>query len=401
VTAPIQFSDLLTTQTSAQVRTTLVGALKTLGIPADQWNAGGALSVMLTVIATTYAMLTVLMAQAIGSGFLPTASGQWLTLLAYYVYGVTRPGGTFANGQVTLTNTAGGSFVYGAQQVVFLDTVNGQTYLNIDPLSLVGVGATATIAIQCQASGTIGSAAPGEINALVTQMPGVTVANASAVVGLDPMTDANLRTLCLNRLAASSVRGPRNAYAYAIQVAVNSLTGAPVNVNRFSISRSSHTGIVSIVVASPSGVPLSTDVAGVVTSIESGVPGLVPPFSGARPDCVTVNTTAAIGVPYSKVLTLWTIATAGVSAAQSAAAAAAALTTYLESYPVGGVTTDEGSGLFASGIAAAISAGAPAPLITVEGASASLGSDVALALVAGQVATNSVSTINVRQVTLS
>ena len=223
----ISVEDLLTPQTPAQTRTTLVNALVTLGVPADQWNPGGAFSVILTVIATVYANLTVLLAQAIGSGFLPTATGGWLTLLAIYVYGVTRPAATFASGAITLTNGGGGTFTYVVGAVTFFGHDQRPERLPKHRSDRARPELDANRReIKCTAAGAIGSAAPGEINALVTQMPAVTVSNGLSVVGQDAMGDDDLRTLCTNSLGASSVRGPRSAYAYAISVAVNAVTGA-------------------------------------------------------------------------------------------------------------------------------------------------------------------------------
>ena len=88
--------------------------------------------------------------------------------------------------------------------------------------------------------------------------------------------------------------------------------------------------MVAIVVASPSGVPDANDVIGVANSIESGVPGLSPPFSGARPDCVTVTTAGATGIVYSATLTVWALGTAGVTATDVQDAVAASLVAYIE-----------------------------------------------------------------------
>lgn len=384
----IAITDLLQSQTATQVRTTMVNALVTLGIPADKWRPGGSLSVMLTVIATVYSQFTVLMAQAIGSGFLETASGGWLTLLAYYVYGVTRPPATFASGAITLTNT-GGVQNYGIGQVVFKDSTSGQTYTNTQAVSL-GPNASQTVTIQCTTAGAAGSAPPGEIDTLVTQMLGVTVSNAAAVVGQDALDDPSLRILCQNKLGALSVRGPRSAYAYAISVAVNAVTGAPVNINRQSISRSSHTGTVTIVVASPAGVPDPNDVTGVENSIEQGVPNLSPPFSGARPDCVTVDVSAATGVNYTPTLTVYALAAPGLASSDVATQVAAAITSYLSTYPVGGVPIGNTDALWGSGVESAASQGTTAKIVSIFNATANIEGAPDLVLSSGQVAVDEV-----------
>jgi hypothetical protein len=351
----ISIQDLLVPVTAPQARANAVTALVAMGIRADLWRVGGSLSTMLTVVTAAYAQFTILFAQAIASGFLTTATGGWLTLLAFYVYGVTRPVATFATGLLTLTNTLGGVYNYAAGAATFLDSTSKQTYTNLDPIAL-GPLSTQTIRIQCTAAGTIGNAPPGEVDALVTTMLGVTCGNASAIAGSDALSDPGLVALCLAKLGATSVRGPRNAFAFAVSVALNAVNGAPVNINRQSVSRSSHTGTVTIVVAAPSGAPDPNDVAGVVTSIETGVPGLSPPFAGVRPDCVTVNVSGAVPVSYSPAITVWGAAGPGIVAGALEEQIAAAINDYIEDFPVGGVATDQGRGLWGSGIETAIGA---------------------------------------------
>ena len=221
-------------------------------------------------------------------------------------------------------------------------------------------------------------------------MLGVTCGNASSVVGQDAMNDANLRTLCLNKLGALSVRGPRSAYAYAIQVALNPVTGGPVNINRWTITRSSHTGTVAIVVASPAGAADPNDIDGIETSIESGVPGLSPQWSGARPDCVTVGVTGATTVDYPPDLVVWVLNSPGLVANDVETEIAAALTTYIENFPIGGVTTDQGTGLWATGLEAQVQQATEATVYSIEGA-------FDLNMVAGQVPVDGI-TVEVRLV---
>ena len=106
----IAVTDLLTPVTAAQMRTTLVSLMVTLGVRADLWRAGGVASTILTVCANTAATFSSLMVAALSGNYLDYASGSWLVLLAYYVYGVTALPATFASGEYTLTNTGGGVY---------------------------------------------------------------------------------------------------------------------------------------------------------------------------------------------------------------------------------------------------------------------------------------------------
>jgi hypothetical protein len=338
----LTLQQILTPQTSAQIRAQMVTTLQGLGVPANQWAATGVASTILTVAATVLSLFSNQISNFVAGFFLPTATGGLLQLLAQYVYGVTVPQATFASGSYLLTNIGGGVYPYAAGAFQCQNAVTGQTYTN--PVGFtIPASSTLTIQIQATTAGTVGNANPGDISVIVTSALGVTGTNPASVVGLDPPTDAAIRQLCLNSLGARSVRGPRTAYAYAIQVALNTVTGNPVNINRWTVSSDSHTGDVSVVVASPSGTPDPNDVAGVVVSIEAN----------ARPDAVTVTTSGASVVPYSPVVTPWVIAPVGVSAAQLQTAIATAITNFLDGpqSPIGGnAAADDAHPLGFSGV---------------------------------------------------
>lgn len=372
----ISITDLLTPLTADQVRTTMVTTLVTLGIPADKWKKGGSLSTLLTVCATVIASFTSLLAQAIGSGFLETAAGNWLTLLAHFVYGVDRPEATFATGPLTLTNAGGGTFDYAAGQATFLDPTTKKQFTNVNPFHLDPLSSL-TIDIIASDAGSASSAAVGQISELVTFMLEVTCSNPSDVVGQDAMADPELRALCLASLGARSVRGPRTAYEYAVQVAKNSVTGAGVNVNRWRVTPNSHTGHVGVVVASPSGPVTSTDLTGVDTSIEAN----------ARPDAVTVDLSGATTKAYVHSIVVWCKALPGYTEAAVSAAVGKALLAYFQSYPIGGEPKDSASGVWATGVEGKITSSFPG-IFAVDGLDD-------MALTASQVATNSI-TISVR-----
>jgi hypothetical protein len=358
---------LLQPVTAAQFRQTLVNNLKTLGVPADQWISGSVASTLLTVVSMALALTSSLLAQTINGFFLPTATGATLQLLAFYVYGVTPPVATFASGNLTLTNTGGGVYAQGAGTYTVQNPATGQTYVNSQAFTLGAVGSSTailTVPFSAVNSGSIGNAAPGTITTQVTSLNGVTVTNPAALVGLDPLSDAALRALCLNSLGVRSVRGPRNAYGYAVQTAVNSVTGAPVNVNRYSISESSHTGIVTIYLASPAGGVTPTDILGVAANIQLLV----------RPAGVTVAVLSAQPVAYSTTLTVWCVTPQGVSATAVSSAVASQLTTFFAGLNIGGnIAADDANpsgnfqGILGSSVVAAIGQGAATLGVTITG----------------------------------
>jgi hypothetical protein len=355
----IPISSLLSSPTRAQFRATMVNELVTLGVPADKWIAGGVSSSILTVVSMSLELMAATLATIINGFFLQTATGNGLILLAYYMYGVVAPAATFATGAVIFVNGGGGVYSgpsYAAGQVLVLNPDTGITYETTQDLNLGAVGslnASQTVNVRAMTAGTVGNSNPGAIDQLSTTLLGVTVSNADAVVGQDAIGDVALRTLCLNSLGARSVRGPRTAYAYAVQTATNSVTGALVNINRWSITNDSHFGTVGIVVASPAGAADPNDVSGVVANVEAV----------ARPGGITANVSSASNVAIAQNLTVWATAPLGVSATALATAASTALTNYMATYPIGGILADDDAspggitGIFADGMKGAIAAG--------------------------------------------
>lgn len=391
----IPIASLLTPIPATTFRQQMVQNLVTMGVPADQWAAGGVFSTILTVVSIILGSLSTLLATVTNGFFLPTATGQGLVLLAQYMYGVTAPTATFASGTATFTNTSGASYSKPAGSVSISNPNSptaGLTYTNTQTLTLGAVGsptASATVNIQATVIGSAGNASPATITNIVSPtMPGVTVSNAASVVGLDAPSDATVRQLCLNSLGVRSVRGVRTAYGFAVQVATNSVTGLPVNINRWSISNNSHTGTVTVVVAAPGGAPTSTDVAGVVTSIENN----------ARPQAITVNTVGASVSADTNQMTVWASFPTMTTIAQVQAAIAAALVTLYQNYPIGGVTADDDAnpggftGLLADakvGVIAGAVQSLGGTLISVQGATD-------LSLTSTEVAGNSLPTPIVR-----
>lgn len=350
----IAFSDLLVPLTTDQVRTNLVQILVGLGVPADKWRKGGVFSTILTSFAMIYAMFTSLFAQAIGSGFLTTAKGGWLTWVAFYMYGVTRPAATFASGNLTLVNSGGAVLSYTAGQLIFGNAATGKQYVNTGVVSL-GANSTGTFPIAATVAGSASSAAPGQITGFVTPVLGVTCTNAATVAGSDAMSDPDLVLFCLDRLQSLSPGGAPGAYRFAVRTALNG--GVPVNINRVTVVLNPSTGTVGVYAASPSGAPSAGD----ITAANDNVAAV------ATPDGITASVISATLLPYSPQLTVYAEALPGVNAADVLAALQLALVDFFATYNVGGLPKNAGNGLWASTIDGVIKAAHPA-IYAIDGA---------------------------------
>lgn len=347
---PFDITTLLQPWTQDGVRASMVTALVGMGIRADLWPKGGVAGSVMTDMAGRIAAQANDAIAAIKAGWLPTATGGWLTWVALYFYGITRREATFASGSLTVTNTAGGVYNEAPFTVTFQDSASKKTYVNVDAIALAaGPGPTQTIQIQAVEAGSASNAAPLQIDTVVTSLPGVTCSNAAPVLGIDAQSDEELRQECWDSLGARSVRGPRTAYAFAIQIALNSITQTPVNINRWTVTSSSHKGQVTVVIASPSGVPDANDVTGVATSIEAV----------ARPECVQVTTLAATKLVYSGPVVVYLPPSPGLLQATVAQAVLDAIDAFFVSYPIGGRTADGVTGVHGSGIEGAIAGAFP------------------------------------------
>lgn len=375
----LTLTDLFTPLTEAQVFETFLATLETSGVPARSWRTGGVYRNILRIVARSYSGLTTVMSEFAKAGFLDSASGGWLTLLARYVYGVERRAATFATGRVLFTNIGGGVYTNAAGTVTVLWPGTKKAYVTTAALTLLTPGATQLVNVQAVEEGSASSAAPGLIDTLETQLLGVTVTNPLSVVGSDAQDDESLQQLCRDKLAALSLRGPRGAYGYAVGVAKR-VDGTPVNINRYAATRNETTGVVTVHVASPSGAPVVDDLAAVADSIEVW----------ARPDTVTAVVAAATPVAFARTLTVWAKSAAGVSAAGIAADVDAALVALVAAYEIGGLTKPPSAQgyLYATNIEGTAK-GANRTIFAIDG----VGAD--LPLNAGQVATLA-TTLNVR-----
>lgn len=316
---------LFTEETTDAVFEKFLVSLELLGLRPRLWKEGGALRTILKIVASVYAGFTSIIVSIAKMGFLPESSGGWLTLLAYAVYGVERIPSTFATGELRLTNSGGGIYSVPIGSLRVSNIVTGKTFENVEIVNL-NPGDSLLFDFRATEIGSASNSPIGSITKLETILPGVAVNNESAVVGSDEESDVALRQRCLDKLGTISGLGPRGAYAYATKSAKRP-DGTYVDVNRLRISPSSSTGIVSIVVASASGIPIPSDLPYIVENIEAL----------ARPDTVTVTVASATSVTMTKSYTVWAKRTEGLDVAGLETIVQNALLILGSTYPIGGI----------------------------------------------------------------
>jgi phage-related baseplate assembly protein len=329
-TVTFNLDDLVTPLSRQEVQKAIYDVLSALGVNTTSWKPGAVVRTIIVGCSSVIAGLSTLQAQIARAGFLELSSGVWLTALAHYVYGIDRIEATFATGEVTLTNTAGGIYSLGTEDFTVKSPVTGQTYKNTEAFDLGPAGGghdTVTIPIRATEPGAAGSAAAASITSLVTTLDGVTCSNASPLTSVDGEDDVSLKRRCSEMLGALSPMGPWDAYAAAVRNATRD-DGSPLGITRMRITKDGY-GNVTVHVAGASGAvsdPDDIDVA--LEAIEQN----------AVPLCVTPHVESATAKPVPVTYEVWMYNTSGRSEAQITDTIASRITALINGQPIGGNT---------------------------------------------------------------
>lgn len=377
--------DLTTPLTRDQVTARIYAAIAALGVNTTTWKPGSVVRTMIAAAAIVLAAFSRLQALIAKSGFLETAEGAWLTLVARYVYGVERDVATFAEGSITLTNTGGGIYDLDAEDVVFRNG-DGKQYRNTTAFSLAPL-ATVTIPIRAVEAGSASSSGPNTITELVTPLLGVTATNATSVVGLDEEKDPALRARASAKLGSLSPFGPWDAYRYAATQARRA-DGTAIGVTRARTLKDGFGGTTTYVATASGGVTgdaddPATDLGAVNEAIQRN----------AAPLPVSATVASATTVPVAVTYRAWMYNTSGLTEAAIKAAIQARLVDFFAGQPIGGNVVGSPPGLiYQDAIRTAIGATLPqifhveinppaADVTLAESAVATLGAVTATAIV--------------------
>ncbi len=344
MTATIE--ELTTPLTRQEVQQSIYDVLAAVGVNTTAWKPGAVVRTMIVAVSIVLASLSTLMALIAKSGFLETAEGAWLTLVAKHVFNVEREGAAFATGEITLVNASGGIYVVDPDDLTFT-TVAGVEYRNTTGFTLVA-SSSITVPIQAVEVGTPSSAGPLAITVMNTPLTGVTCSNANALVGRDPEADAPLRARCSEKLGALSPNGPWDAYSFAVRNATRA-DGSLVPVNRVRLTKDGF-GNVTVYCATPTGPVEPADLVILDEAVQHN----------AAPLAVTATVLSATAVPVAVTYELWMYNTSGLTEAQVRAAVDKQLVAFMSAQPIGGNVIDPDPGkIFRDAIRAAIGAAVP------------------------------------------
>jgi hypothetical protein len=326
----VSLEALITPLTREQAKASIYAVLAAVGVNTTTWKSGAVVRTIIAALAIIVAAFSALVANLARSGFLDYSTGDWLTLLARYVYGVERLTSTQGTGTITLINTGGGVFTLDPGDLVVKHATTNKTYTNTATISLGAFATLTDVPVIAVELGTASNANPGTITTFESSLLGVTVTNTTAVVGTDDESDPLLRVRCREKLGSLSPNGPWDAYAYVAKTAKRA-DGSLIGVTRVHSKKDGYGNVYVYCATATGGVTgdntdPDTDLGAIALQIQKS----------AEPLGVTSHTLSAVAKSVNLVYQVWLYNTSGLTDAQVQALIATELTRYASAAPIGG-----------------------------------------------------------------
>jgi phage-related baseplate assembly protein len=327
----ISLASLIKPVTTAELETTILGLLQTLGFSTTSWQSGSVPLTLVKIAATTGAEVATHVSNLAQGGFLKLAAAlknadgtdlvEWLDLIAESQYQEPRTQAGSTVGKERLVDTAsGGPFTIAVGQLTFAYTSNPVLrYTNITGGTLAQ-GGILDLDIRAESPGASYNVPNGTITTLLTPLPGVNVYNPVVIgsswittAGVDRESNTSLEQKCSTKWASIGSAASRDAYVYWAKKAAPTITRVVVvDDNPFG------PGTVRLIIASAAGPATADELQDVKDYI--GAVGAVDPNKGTKPDTTTVYVESAVNRAITLTATVKVLA-ANLTAAQSAAAA--------------------------------------------------------------------------------
>jgi uncharacterized phage protein gp47/JayE len=259
----ISVLSLFTAETAAKILSSGLEIAQVLGLPVSTWRNGDPTKSLYHYLAEVLAAREEKSVQFAKAGFLSTAEGEWATLQALEVYGVTRGEATYATPTVTLRNDGGGVFPdLGDGGLVVKATATGKTYRSTNNPGTLGPGGVLTFELIAEESGAASSVGTDEIDDFVSPAElatfDVVITGSTAAAAQDQQSETELKDQCGDTLGALSPNGAPDAYEY---VCKNSELTGVTEINRATAIPDDDTGEVTIYVAGAAGAVTAPSIA--------------------------------------------------------------------------------------------------------------------------------------------
>ena len=317
------YATLTTPVTQAAYLSQILATLAAQGFPVTAWQVGNAGRTLAVADATALADLRAVIADVARGGYLDTATGDWLTLLAAGLFDITRTPAVYAVGSVTLSCLpTAGPYSITAGALVVTDGTRRWRSTNTTTQTLPSNGSL-VVEVRAESPGTAYNVSGSALilTPVSPALAGVTVTAASdwiAPSGTPEESDASLRARCRAKWGTLGRGATDSAYVYWARTG----HADAANVTRAAVVWGSGDGTLTVYLAGPAG-PVSS---GVVTTVDAWLDTNKPG---------TDNPTAASAT--ARVVSL--IATVTVASASDSTAnralATDALTAYFASLDIG------------------------------------------------------------------
>lgn len=330
--------ELTTPLTKDEIEDSIYAAIEARGTKTTSWQEGAIARTIIAGASIIMAAFSKLQATLAKSGFLELAEGSWLSLVALYVFGVTRNAGTFAAGEIEFNNGGGGVFSFGVGDVVAFNPATDKTYRNTEAFSLAALETGVLVDFEAVELGSGSTSAAGDITTLETTLLGVTITNPVAFVGADEETDPQLRVRATEKTGTLSPNGPADAYRYVARNAVKT-DGTSAGVTRVT-TVADGSGNVTVYIATATGGVTGTD--GDPSTALGAVAEAI--ATQAEPLAVTATVISATPVDVNATYQAWVKGTIGLTSPELQTKIALALATAIALLPIGGLRKVPGTG---------------------------------------------------------
>lgn len=173
--------DTINPKTAAQLKEEIRIILSKNGFSADDWNTGSDSRSILEAEGASLEDLWNTLVLITNGGYLPTATGDWLDLLADSFFQITRIPTEFTKGvmNLTLNPALGGPYTISAGSLLISDGVRNYRNINTVPVTVNNAQPTASIEFMAESPGESYNIIAGTINTATTPSQ-----NKTPLVGL-------------------------------------------------------------------------------------------------------------------------------------------------------------------------------------------------------------------------
>ncbi len=257
---PTTVSELLSVETRAEILERFLNEAAILEIDVRGMQTERFARGYFEIESLSHEQWQLLRKTVVESGYLDSAEGSWLTLLAAGFFQVARTPASRTVGQLLFTDAQS----VGPKNVAVDERVarsTGNVRFRNTTAGTIPLNSTVSLEIRAEVAGAAGNVSNNTITSLQTDIPGVTVNNPAYAAGTwittpgrDEETDSALRQRCRDKWSSLGAGGNAAGYAFWITEAFEVL-GLTPTITRHSIDTSNPfgPGSIGVYIANASG----------------------------------------------------------------------------------------------------------------------------------------------------